>query len=679
MFSKPINSSIKVKVNTILKSAKRKADKVFAENITAKITGLDDFESLKIIDKEYKSLKKKIKKSDYPFYIENSTSPEWLISQFASRTYLLNIDESTALEEAIYLAKYKSNLYKSLQKIRQKIPLYSYDQFINGEICKFFLSFKEYRNLTEKDYYKIVKWQSENVINIISYESAMLINKIQIHCKHIENPFFFINDQNEIINELFNYKGNDPNEIKRILSNLFIFQDFDFNKFDNALLLENHVIYRNEDFHWHKTDYNSIKLIADYLSFKPVSFFSNEFLVFHTIDKIGMWFNQIAKGKKIQNDYIFPDYQKELDKVEIEAKKEIERVSELMYAFMYDESNTEKEVKSYLLDLYESYRIKLNSIKEKNIMHLLTDDKKHILIDYFTTNAFFSNNIEKVADDLKELIIVQELSWEILVAHNDFFKTKNIYDTEDYGIADITMLLNKMVLDKKLYKAARNAQRNFFLNFEKYSLPFDYHIKNIQEELRNVFSIALRNLQVILDDAEPTNKVIFLQSRIKEIKQRELEYKLYEKEFNFDHRENKYSDLFKEFLLIEADFIKETIHIPRLPNINYHPQKQLLENKETLETLVNEKNQLFISKMMEELSITLNGKSKIGERKKGAIRGVVEALKENKILPDKSLDFLSRILGEKIGLEINSKLDFTNTSQKYKQEANNYISNNYPH
>lgn len=79
MFSKAINSSLKIKVNTILKSAKRKSDKVFAENIAAKISGLDDFESLKIIDKEYKSLKKKIKKSDHPFYIKNSNSPVALI------------------------------------------------------------------------------------------------------------------------------------------------------------------------------------------------------------------------------------------------------------------------------------------------------------------------------------------------------------------------------------------------------------------------------------------------------------------------------------------------------------------------------------------------------------------------------------------------------------------------
>lgn len=678
-FSKPINSSIKVKVNTVFKASKRKADKVFTEKITSQITGLDDFESLKIIEKEYKSLNKQIKKSNYPFYVENSNTPEWVISQFASRTYLLNIDETEMLEEAIFLGKYQSNLSKSIRKIKKKIPLYTYEKFINGEICRYFLNFKEYRNLSEEDFYKIVKWQSENVINIISYESAVLIKNIQIHCKNTENPKSFIASQNEIIDELFNNKSNDPNEIKRILSKLFFFQDFDFNKFDNDLLLENHTIYADEDFHWYKTDYNIIKPIADFLRLKPVCFFSNEFLVFHTIDKIGIWFNDVLKGTNIQDDYVFPDYKKELETVEAEAKEEIDNVSELMYNYIYDESKTEKEVKSYLLNLYESNRIRFNRIEEKDIMHMLNDERKHLLINYFTTNSFFGNNIKKVADNLKEVIIVQEIAWDIFVAYREFFKTKSVYDISDYGITDIIMLLNKMVLDKKLYNAARTAQMSFFSNFEKYSMPFDYHIKDVQIKMRDVFSIAMKNLQDFLDDAEPTNKIIFLQSRIKEIKQRELQFKQYEDEFKFDHNENKYSNLFKEFLIIEADFIKETINIPRFPILDYQVPKQLAIAEETFETITNENNQLFISKMLEDLSITLNGKSIISEKKKGAIRGIVEALRENNILPNRSIDFLCKILGQKIDLVIKSKLDFSDTSENYKKEANQYITKNYSH
>ena len=92
ILSKPINNTIKVKVNTILKAAKRRADNYFDENIKSKIKDLDNYDSLLILAKEREALKKKISKSEYIFYIEYASSPQWLISQFASRSFFLNVD-----------------------------------------------------------------------------------------------------------------------------------------------------------------------------------------------------------------------------------------------------------------------------------------------------------------------------------------------------------------------------------------------------------------------------------------------------------------------------------------------------------------------------------------------------------------------------------------------------------
>ena len=61
ILSKPINNSIKVKVNTILKAAKRRADNYFDENIKSKIKDLDNYDSLLILANEREALKKKIK------------------------------------------------------------------------------------------------------------------------------------------------------------------------------------------------------------------------------------------------------------------------------------------------------------------------------------------------------------------------------------------------------------------------------------------------------------------------------------------------------------------------------------------------------------------------------------------------------------------------------------------
>ena len=49
---------------------------------------------------------------------------------------------------------------------------------------------------------------------------------------------------------------------------------------------------------------------------------------------------------------------------------------------------------------------------KKNYLHshMLSDERKHLLINFFTTNSFFGNDIKKVADNPKEVIIVQEVA-----------------------------------------------------------------------------------------------------------------------------------------------------------------------------------------------------------------------------------------------------------------------------
>ncbi|RKR08193.1 hypothetical protein C8C83_5428 [Flavobacterium sp. 90] len=675
MFNRPIDNSIRSEVVGSLKAATKKAEKYYNENITSKIEGLDIFESLKIIDQEFKLVKRKIKKSKYPFYTENCTSADWLVSQFASRAYLLNIDETKDLKKAVFLGIYRNKLRAQRNELLAESPAYTYEKFVNGEINSFFHHYPQYRNLSEEDFYKIIKWQSEKVIAIISYESSMLIEKIQQHCLEIDDPFFFIMMQKTIIKNLMDYTGNDPNDLKILLSQLYIFEDFNLEEFENDALLENYRSFANNEFHWNKADYNSIKNLSDVMQGGPKKVFTNEFLVFHTIEKIGFWLGTLVNESRIQQPYILPDYEKELEKVQREAAQEIENLADAMYNYINDEENSEKEVKNYLLKLYDANRIRYNKIKEKDILHMLADDRQHVLINYFTTNAFFRNNIGETAENLKELIIVRELAWEILVAHNNFFDNKNIFITLDNDFSDINMLINKMVLNKKLYKAGKKAQMDFFSNYDKYSVPIDYHFQNVHEELKKVFTIALNKLQKILDNAEPSKKVLYLQSRIKEIKQRELLFKQYQDESDFKYAVDKYSVLFKEFLTIEADFLRETFNAP--PEVLEVKQKHLLEIKPEFGTITNKRNQKFIMQLLEDLGLTIDGKANISERKKGAVRGIVEALKQNKILPDKSLEILCKIIGDKIGLPINSKLDVSNISEQYKKEAEKYISENY--
>lgn len=99
----------------------------------------------------------------------------------------------------------------------------------------------------------------------------------------------------------------------------------------------------------------------------------------------------------------------------------------------------------------------------------------------------------------------------------------------------------------------------------------------------------------------------------------------------------------------------------------------------SLECLLNEEKVSFLNELLENLNITKDGKYILGEKRKGAILGIAEALLENYIVPEISKTILCKIIAKQINLNIGPKLNTSTTSNKYKKEATNYIKTNYIH
>lgn len=116
------------------------------------------------------------------------------------------------------------------------------------------------------------------------------------------------------------------------------------------------------------------------------------------------------------------------------------------------------------------------------------------------------------------------------------------------------------------------------------------------------------------------------------------------------------------------------------PETNFvgHSDKGFKNRDYSFETSFTTEKQLYILQLLEDLGITHNGQSTISERKKSALRGIAEGLISQSISPPISLEKCYRLIAEKIGLQINSKLDFTNTSQEFKKKTEQYIKNNPP-
>ncbi len=106
-------------------------------------------------------------------------------------------------------------------------------------------------------------------------------------------------------------------------------------------------------------------------------------------------------------------------------------------------------------------------------------------------------------------------------------------------------------------------------------------------------------------------------------------------------------------------------------------KKQIIQKD--LKSIVDIEKFNYILKLLEDLSITVKGKSTLTPRKKGALRGIVEALRDKMIVPNIGIASLCNVMAKQIDLELKSELDTSTTSENYKKQTLEYIKNNPLH
>jgi hypothetical protein len=448
------------------------------------------------------------------------------------------------------------------------------------------------------------------------------------------------------------------------------------------LLLYNYPSFFNDRIEFRRLNPSTVGKVLTKLSNKSKTLFSNEYMVFYTLDVFLSWLKDIIKGESIQKPFKYPVWEDLLSQKLNEAEQELQPMVDEIQNYVVNSGNSKKEVNKYLRNEFEKQIDKYNTIEDKQIFYLLRDEDRNPLISDFQINALFNNDAEEYLKKLKEAYILQNISWHISLAFNEIFDTRTIYfkkNTDSHLM--ILSLTNDMVLDKELSIELEEAMDSFFKEMYSTSLPLDIHFYNHREKYSRIFEKSISRLQDVLDNAEPNNKVLYIQSRLKELRHRELKFRtLVDRKKDLKNKEDKYPNLFKEFLSIEAEFIKETVQINPTTFLSNQPQSVLIEDgTESFKTFVNQERQDYILKLLEDLSITVDGKSVLSSRKKGALRGVVEALREENILSQIGIDKLCKIIAKEINLELKSKLDFSDVSQKFQKDAKQYIKDNPLH
>lgn len=123
-------------------------------------------------------------------------------------------------------------------------------------------------------------------------------------------------------------------------------------------------------------------------------------------------------------------------------------------------------------------------------------------------------------------------------------------------------------------------------------------------------------------------------------------------------------------LLLTNEYINSTIEA------HY---TQLETKKYDISTYLDEKQKAFLLEILEELKITKDGAYVLGDRKKSALRGVVEALIANNLIPAANVETICRAIAKVIKMPMSSKLDSSQTSKDYNIKTKKLIKNNALH
>lgn len=392
---------------------------------------------------------------------------------------------------------------------------------------------------------------------------------------------------------------------------------------------------------------------------------------------------------KLIYDYIINDYK--LKNLNSEQTEYIFKIIEIKYSKFLQKKWFE----------FNSITKKIYRQDDKSILpddlHFL-NDKNYI--------ELIKNNIEanklKLIDNYKKIreYIFIKRPKEIHLQNDLLFNIYNyITNTKEYTEEEINEYLQKWIdLTVTLYEWQQHKNINLDEELEHFGLE-DETLQEIMQHKFKLFN-ELKNRIFKNTLAEPFNKIFPIEDKtivakrdlalienlidgnIDEIKSKRLYEVLHIKNWkitatHFDHIfRHKYKseanyDIHDADSFLDAHVIIE--YKKHLENYLTNTKEEIINNEnksdKTEETILSEEKMNYILKLLEDLEITSNGIYILGEKKKSSIRGVVEALRKNNLIPNIGLEKLNKMIADRINLDLKSKLDVSDTSKLYKKLA----------
>lgn len=551
---------VKKEFLAIFKSATEEFEKYFESKIKPSLKDLSIIEKVKFLKVEDEKLKAISDGVEFRAYEGVSTDEDSLLKVYTSRRTILDADDSVDLKNAVYAGGLHALIRNELINLKKDIPLYYYKDFIEGkrdifsEELNYFLHFEDREDLN-----KIREWQADKINLMVSIETKVLVNAYQSKLQSELIPLDVIKKDLEYYQgNIKNTKFESSEELIKEFKNLSFLNDYHFNLINNPESLDSYNLFVDSELDWSKINPPYIKETRDRYHEDKTKLFSASPVVFYTIFQVTEWMIEVVEGKDLFEPFKFPDFLVIVTNIlETEHSDAVKMVQNFKKEKNFNQLSSEEQER-ILVQALNQNRIVFNEFEDDEKQYYASiyrevTDKVFLLNALFFDLDYHETSLKKAAKAYYEFFyLMGALS---VVSSSPKINLSN--NQGSFNPHQVFSLAYAMVLDNDLHKQLRKIYDGALSDLLQYNLHIDFVIQNLSEQLHDLFLACIERLRSYLDDCEPSNKVMFIQSKLKDLRLRDLMSKPFVVSDDMEQGES-YASLLKEYLEIEAEFIKET-------------------------------------------------------------------------------------------------------------------------
>src|SRR5690554_57982 len=556
-----IDKMVKDKFLAIYNTALDDAKNYFEQKIQPELKSKSTFDKIKFLkseDKKQQSISRRVK---FSAYNGASNVEEWLLKSFASRLSILNEDDSVDLKNAVYSGELSSLITNALIDLKDEVPSFSFNDFLSGKQDVFDDELGYVWHYEDKDDLdKIRKWRADKISSTLATETKLIIKAYQEQLKDHVNPVYQVNDDLKIFEgAIKGQKFDSVDELIKAFQQLNFLKGYDFEKMNSEESLQAYNLFVDDELAWSMINKNYVdSQRRNYNDSDKSTCFTAPPIIFYTVYKVADWLSDVSKKDTVFEEFKFPNYKQIVDEIIESADKSAEKYL-TQFIKKNDFHNLSNEQRVNLLGkAINNCRHEFNDLEEFEKQYYAAIHREDVENVFKLNTLFFDldyhlEGLKKAAKSYFNFIYFFSKTSHLTKGSHIFISK----DYDRFNPHEVQSLAYSMVLDNDLHKRLVEIYDNNLKDLLAYGLHIDLFSLNYRERLHNLFLACIERLTEYLEDAEPSSKVLFIQSRLKDLKLRELKRKATPNDHS-DEKNLSYTSMLKEYLEIEAEYIKET-------------------------------------------------------------------------------------------------------------------------